>query len=244
MPSVLITRPRATAEPLAKELERFGYRAVVEPLLEITPLSTPRPQGNGYDAVMITSGNALPALEARSNEIADLFNLPCFCVGPRTAEKAAAFGFRQLQTTENDGIELARLAASALGKNSLVLHIAGRDVDSKAQQELEQQGHRVTVWPVYEATPVTAFTAKTQTLLKQQQLDAIMVYSPRTAVTLSGLLKQDALEACCPQLAAICLSDAVAAVLKPFPWRRLAAAPAPAERAIIACLQETCPVKS
>src|ERR1700720_2970342 len=117
MPSILITRPRATAEPLARELEHLGYTAVIEPLLNIVPLTTPRPPGPPFDTIIITSGNVLPALEKRRSEIADLFNTPCFCVGPRTAEKASAFGFRNVQSAESDGAELARFAAAKLGKN-------------------------------------------------------------------------------------------------------------------------------
>src|ERR1700733_2536213 len=97
MLSVLITRPREVAEPLATELECLGYRAVIGPLLAIEPLVAPRPRGDLPNAIIITSGSVLSALEGRREQIADLLNLPCFCVGPRTAEKASAFGFQRVQ---------------------------------------------------------------------------------------------------------------------------------------------------
>lgn len=240
MPSILITRPRATAKVLAQELEQLGYQAVIEPLLEIKPLSSSRPAG-AFDDVMITSANALAALDQRREEITDLFTLPCFCVGTRTAGKASSFGFQQVQNMDGDGAELARFVAKSLVKKSKILHIAGSDIDNKAQQELEKQGHQTSVWPVYEAVPVKSLTAAAAGKIKAKQIDAILVFSPRTAETLAKLLKQHALEACCPQLAAICLSPAVAAALKPFSWRRLAAASAPAEQDVIALLQEVCP---
>jgi uroporphyrinogen-III synthase len=245
MPSVLITRPRETAEPLAAELERLGYRAVIEPLLSIKPLVALRPPGGLPDAVIITSGSALQALADRREQITDLLNLPCFCVGPRTAEKATAFGFQRVQNAEGGGAELARLTGPMLGKkHAIVFHLAGNDTDRKAQQELEKQGHRVVVWPVYEAIPVTVFTAEARELLERGQLAAVVVFSPRTAEVLAKLLADAALEACCASVAAICLSDAIAGVLKFLKWRQIAAASVPSEKAVIACLQEICPVKS
>ena len=245
MPSILITRPCIVAEPLALELERLGYRTVIEPLLSIEPLVMPRPPGGFPQAIIITSGSALSALAGRREQIADLLDLPCFCVGPRTAEKASAFGFRHVQNAEGDGAELARLASFMLGKKrATILHLAGNDTDRKAQQELEKQGHRVVVWPVYEAIPVTVFTVKARELLERGQLDAVVVYSSRTAEVLAKLLADAALEACCKGLDAICLSAAIADVLKPLSWRQIAVASAPSEKAIIARLQEICPVKS
>jgi uroporphyrinogen-III synthase len=228
MTSILITRPRIIAEPLALELERLGYQTIIEPLLSIEPLVVPRPRGDFPKAIIVTSGSALSALADRREQIADLLNLPCFCVGPRTAEKASAFGFRHVQNAEGDGAELARLTSLMLGKKrTTVFHLAGNDTDRKAQQELEKQGHRVVVWPLYEAIPVTVFTAEARELLERGQL-----------------LADAALEACCERLDAICLSAAIADVLKPLSWRQVAVASVPSENAVIARLQEICPVKS
>jgi uroporphyrinogen-III synthase len=231
-------------EPLALELERLGYPSVIEPLLSIVPLAVPRPH-KSFDAVILTSGSALSSLEKRRGEIPDLFALPCFCVGPRTAEKARQYGFRHTQAAESDGAELARLAGSTLtGKKASILHIAGRNLDGKAQQGLEKLGHSVTVWPVYEAVPIAALTVTTRGLLEQRQIDAIVIFSPRTAEALVERLASHALEACCPRLAAICLSEAVADVLRCLSWRQLATASVPSEKAVLTRLQEICPVQS
>jgi len=230
---------------LASTLQDLGYETAIEPLLSILPIAGDCPQQNGVDAVMITSGNAMLALHDRRSDINSFSNLPCFCVGSHTAEKARAEGFRQVHDAASNGAGLATLINRTYpGKNISVLHIAGRDVNGKARQELEDAGHRVIEWPVYEAQPVTALTSLTKDRLKQRKFNAVMVFSPRTAQVFHDLLASASLEACCESLAAICLSDAVADVLKPFRWRHLVAAPQPTEKAAIACLQAICPVKS
>jgi len=245
MPSVLITRPLATAETMAAALQNLGYETAIEPLLSIKPTHVRQPKTGAIDAVMITSGSALATLENRPEEMEELFDIPCFCVGLRTAEKARVFGFRKVQHAASDGAELARLVGRAhVARKNSILHIAGRDVNRETHREIERLGHNLVHWPVYEAVPVEAFTAATRQAFKNRTFDALTFYSPRTAQVFVALIKQAALETCCAGLAAICLSPAVADVLKALNWRFLAAASQPTEEALIARLQEICPVSS
>jgi uroporphyrinogen-III synthase len=217
---------------------------MIEPLLSIVPISTPRPQPGKIDAIMITSGNALLAVKERQDDLASLFGIPCFRVGPRTAEKARAFGFRRVQNAAGDGAELARFINHARGGTSAsVLHIAARDVNNTAREELSARGHSVIEWPVYDTIPAAALTPSTRDLLARQKLDATVVFSPKSGRVLYEFLTGAALEACCARLAAICLSDAVADELRTLPWRHLSVPPRPTENAVIACLQDICPVK-
>ena len=243
MPSILITRPAAMAEALAATLEDIGYEAVCEPLLSISPLHAPQPEAGAIDAIAITSSNALLALKERQSSIAELLNAPCFCVGARTAESARKFGFCNVQSADSDGAGLAKLINRELGqKNASILHVAGRDVSSGLRKELEKQEYRIIDWPVYEAIPVSALTPATRNLLMMRKLNAVVVFSPRTARVLQELIVKHALEACCASVSAICLSEAVADGLRSLKWRRLIAAPQPSEEAVIACLKKACPV--
>lgn len=243
MVTVLVTRPRTSSENFAQELKRHGYEGLIEPMLSIEALATPMPDIRGIQAMMITSGNALEALEAGGHTISELAGFPCFCVGPRTAEKARAAGFRDVHSAAGDGTELAQLIGGTLeGKGGPVLHISGQDIDSKAQDELARLGHKVVPWPVYIAEPSSNLAEPTIRLLEQRKLDAIVVFSVRTAQVLKALLAQNALEACCAGLTAIGLSETVAEALKPLPWRKLAVAARPTEEAVIECLKQTNPV--
>jgi uroporphyrinogen-III synthase len=192
---------------------------------------------------MITSANALTALEAGGYEVESLLSIPCFCVGPRTAEKAALFGFRKTYNSDNDGTALAHLISQSLhNRKKAILHIAGRDTDNKAQDVLQKLGIPVIRWPIYEAIPALQLTPHTVQLVQQQKLDAVTVFSVRTAETLKALIQKHALEACCKDLIAIGLSEAVTNALAPLSWRKVVTAPTPTEDAILHCLTENLPV--
>jgi uroporphyrinogen-III synthase len=243
MASVLITRPRASTEHLAQHIQGLGYEPVIEPLLSIAALHEDLPPGLKFDAVMITSGNAVTALEGREGGIPPLLGLPCYCVGPRTEAKAKEFGFSLTESSSSDGVELAHLIAGKFKKPGSVLHIAGKNIDRKADHELRHQGFTVTVWPVYEAHPVIAFSPPVLQRFRTRNIDAVIAYSPRTARVLLKLITDNALGSCCTSIAAICLSQSVADILKPVGWRHIAAPPLPTEDGVVACLQKACPVK-
>ena len=237
MPSILLTRPRAAAERMAEELRRLGYDSAVEPLLTVVPSLAPPPDIKGVSAVMITSANALAwPLPAA---LQSLLQRPCFCVGARTAAAARAFGFQDARSADGDGADLAQLIADSAGGKS-VLHIAGQETYGKAQDILRRKGFTVGTWPVYAVVPAVEFSPQTVALIRDGKIDAVPVFSPRTAELLKTLLQRHALPACCGRLIAIGMSEAVTEALRPLPWRILAAAERPTEESVIARLQELC----
>jgi uroporphyrinogen-III synthase len=242
MVSVLITRPLAASEALAAELKREKYEPVIEPLLEIVPLAEPLPDVN-VQAVMITSPNSLDAL-AGNPHVSRLFHLPCFCVGARTAAKAKEFGFLHVSHSSNDGRELAQLVVSSLTHNCrVILHICGRDVASTAQEELHKSSYQVTRWFVYTARKAVDFTPDTLKRFEKKKLDAVLVFSTRTADALAVLMTKHHLTGACKKMAAIGLSEAATGPLKPFSWQVLAHADMPSEDAMMECLKRICPPK-
>ena len=62
--SVLVTRPQPGAAETARRLLALGRTPVLAPVLEIVPLAADLPPPDGIQAVLITSANALAALEA------------------------------------------------------------------------------------------------------------------------------------------------------------------------------------
>ena len=244
MPAVLVTRPRPASEALAQRLAEAGYVPIVEPLLSIIPTNAPRPVNRGIAAVMITSTNSFAVLQEKKSAVADVLKLPCFCVGPRTAEHARQFGFEQVEYADSDSRALAQLIMQRLHKPAAILHIAGSDTEGTGHAELAAQGYRVSVWPVYKAIAADDLSASTVVLLKTGKIDAIVVFSPRAAQTLADVLVKSELEACCARLSAICLSEAVLKPLKRFNWLQIAAPVVPTEDGLVACLQKVCPVIS
>ena len=114
----------------------------------------------------------------------------------------------------------------------------------KAEEILREAGQKDSSVADGEAVPLTKLSYETIELLKNRKLDAVVIFSSRSAKTLNELLIKHKLEACCDALTAICLSDAVAANLTSKIWRSVRAAPQPNEEAVTTCLQAACPVNS
>lgn len=243
MVSVLITRPQTASEALAEILQQHGYEGVIESMLAIKSTDMPPPDLSEIQALMITSANALTALGSGDYETESLLHYPCFCVGPRTEAQARLFGFTKTYSSASDGAALARLIDQTLfNKKKSILHMAARDTDSKAHNELTTLGFAVRSWPIYRAEPAESLSPPLIKLLQQKKIDAALVFSVRTAETLVKLIKQHALETCCNQLVAIGLSQAVIDALLPLNWHKTAAAETPTEDAVIKCLAEIFPI--
>jgi uroporphyrinogen-III synthase len=78
---VVVTRPAAQAEELARRIEALGHEAVVCPLIEIEPVGPEAVDTSGYDWVVVTSPRG--ALELARRRRGDLAAVAA--IGPGTA---------------------------------------------------------------------------------------------------------------------------------------------------------------
>jgi uroporphyrinogen III methyltransferase / synthase len=86
---VLVTRPAGQAEPLRDALRAQGFDVIVQPLIEIEPLSDEPIAVDGYDWVVVTSPNGARELVRRSIRRPDRVA----AIGPGTADALAAAGW-------------------------------------------------------------------------------------------------------------------------------------------------------
>ena len=130
---VIVTRPRAQAEPLAERLRALGHEVVLCPLLEVEPLGEGPVEVDGYDWVVVTSANG-------ADELAHRFagRMPRLAaVGPGTAEALRRHGLEPdlvpgVSTQEGLLEELPRpagrvLVAAAEGARRLLADELGAD---------------------------------------------------------------------------------------------------------------------
>jgi uroporphyrinogen III methyltransferase/synthase len=105
---VIVTRPRAQAQPLVGRIEELGYEVVECPLIEIVRTSDEPIDCSGYEWAVITSPNGADEVARRAR------NLPqVAAVGPGTAE-----------TLRGHGIEPAFVASVSTAE-----HMAGEFPD-------------------------------------------------------------------------------------------------------------------
>lgn len=91
---VLIIRPQPGADATAQRFRAAGHVPTIMPLFEIQSVATTAISASGYDAVLLTSGNAVRAAEGFLKANA---HVPIYAVGSataRAAEKSAITTFR------------------------------------------------------------------------------------------------------------------------------------------------------
>ena len=235
--TILLTRPHTASEQWAALLAEVGFASVIDPLLIIEPTYVARPRGK-FVAVIFTSANAVASLKESHAHMDDLILLPCFCVGAATGRAAHRAGFLDVHEGASDGLTLAHLLTTDLAaKCGHLLHIAGDIVKEDMERALRIDGFTFRRWSVYRALAREGFGTESQALLREGKIDAIPVFSARSAQLLVAALEKNHLEDACRRLIAVALSQAVANVLETISWRRLCVAEAPSESQVLALLQ-------
>jgi uroporphyrinogen III methyltransferase/synthase len=84
---VIVTRPRAQAQPLVERLEGLGHEAVECPLIEIVRTSDEPIDCAGYEWLIVTSPNGADEIARRARNIPKVA-----AVGPGTAETLRKHG--------------------------------------------------------------------------------------------------------------------------------------------------------
>lgn len=228
--TVLITRPRGEAESMARLLAARGWRCVIEPMLEIVPVSTPLPDLSKYQALAFTSAQGVRVLAAKT----DNRTLPVYAVGEATANAAHEAGFNNVTTADGDLGALNRLLMQVKAQdNRPVLHVCGVHTAG----EVIAKEFTVERLPLYEAKAADKLSAECLKALDEARLDAVLFFSPRTGRIFAELLEKYGRTRAILPINALCLSDSVVESVESLPWRSVRAAPAPDMAGIMALLE-------
>ncbi|MCD2323561.1 uroporphyrinogen-III synthase [Sphingomonas sp. IC-56] len=117
-----VLRPEPGNRIIAAAAEARGRRVVRMPLFQIAPTPWELPDPAAYDALILTSVNAVRHGGAGLSTLRDL---PVHAVGASTAEIAERAGFRIAQVGRSGAAELVT-QAEAMGV-ARALHLAGRE---------------------------------------------------------------------------------------------------------------------
>jgi len=234
---VLVTRPLQDAEVLADVLRAAGHTIVIDPLLSISfkpevPLSS-----LGVQALAVTSANGLRALRRRL-DFAEWKSVPLFAVGPTTAALGRAAGFGQVHEAAGDVVSLsALLAEKANAEAGPIVHIAGTVTAGDLKGSLEAAGFQVDRVVLYEAKAADNLAAETVRGLRDGAIDAVLLYSRRSAETFATLCEAADLQTALGGLTAYCLSANAANPLRNLGLGAIQVAPHPNERELLALIR-------
>ena len=143
MRRLLVLRPEPGASATIAKAQEMGLEVVAVPLFAVEPLAWEAPEAAGFDALLLTSANAL---RHGGPELSAVRGLPVYAVGEATADAAREAGF-SIAATGDAGVE--RLLGS-IEADLRLLHLCGED---RRDPEGPQ---KIASIPVYRATPVAA----------------------------------------------------------------------------------------
>jgi uroporphyrinogen-III synthase len=227
---VAVTRPDEDAGPLTARLQAMGHEVVMAPLLAIRPRDDVAIPDLAWQAIAVTSANGIRALPAGHR----LTSFRTLTVGPQSLKAARAAGF----TAEAHGGDVNGLAAFIRAeldpKAGPILYLSGAETAGDLAAQLSIAGfgcHRVVL---YDAAPAETL-GDVADALRDGRLDAVLLYSPRSAKIWRGLVEAAGLGTAAARLKHLCLSRNVAAAL-PGEWPAAIAA-SPDEAAILELLE-------
>jgi len=120
--AIAVLRPEPGNRVTAAAIEAAGRTAIRLPLFAAGPVGWTAPDPAGFDALLLTSANAVRHGGA---PLGALLGLPVHAVGRVTAEAARRFGFDVVHVGEGGAVELVA-AAAAIGVTRALL-LGGRE---------------------------------------------------------------------------------------------------------------------
>ncbi len=140
---IAVLRPEPANRVTAAAIEARGRRAIRLPLFEARPMAWTPPDPADFDALIITSTNALRHGGAGLKR---LLPLPLYAVGQASAEAGRRMGFHVAGTGGAGSAELLALAERAGIRRAL--HLAGRE------RTIAPGGIVASIVTVYASDPV------------------------------------------------------------------------------------------
>lgn len=233
---LLITRPEEDARATAERLEALGHTVTLAPMLEIVPEPDAPIDPAGVQAIAATSPRAMAALAARTDFPA-LAGIPLFAVGDRTAQAARDAGFRAVESAAGAVEDLAGLMARRLDPASgAVVYACGRDRRGDLKGRLAAAGFHVRTAEVYRADIAAFLAGEAHEALAAGQIDAVFVYSQRTAAAFLDAVTKAGLRDALQRLTVFAISQAAAAPLCEAGVKRIEIAARPDEAALLDCV--------
>lgn len=208
----MILRPEPGASATLERATAAGIAAVAVQLFEVRPLPWTAPEAGDFDALLLTSGNAV---RHGGTELERLNALPAYCVGEATAAAAREAGFKIA------GIGPGGAAALVLNVPTelRLLHLAGRD---------HRSVEGAAAIHVYESAAIDPPPS-----LAALESGVAMVHSPRAGARLAELVDERS------DISIAAISAAAAAACGTG-WREVAAIDAPGDGALLALAAALC----
>jgi uroporphyrinogen-III synthase len=216
--AILVTRPEPDNETTAAALRARGFGVLLAPMLRFEPLAFHDDADARYGGVIVSSANALRAIEADLPG-SRLLTLPLFAVGERSADAARRAGFRDVAVGDGNAAALrdlivAGVRGKTLKKASTLLYLAGADLAGDLAGELGERGFSVVTHTTYRMVPVLGLPRQVAEAFAANKIEAVLHYSRRSARAFLDAVRAAGVEISALAIPQCCISDAVASILR------------------------------
>lgn len=174
MTRILVLRPEPGASETMRRTRDAGLDAVALPLFTIEPMAWEAPEAASFDALLLTSANAV---RHGGDQLQALRGLPVHAVGEATATAAREAGF-SIASVGEAGVE--RLLGS-IDPSLRLLHLCGVD-----RRDPGQVAQTITAIPVYRAAKID------HPDLGDTKGDIALIHSPRAGARFAELVDRNA----------------------------------------------------
>ena len=218
MKRLLVLRPEPGASTTARRARERGLEPVTIPLFEIEAVDWDAPEPPSFDALLLTSANAV---RCGGEKLTRFRFLPVHAVGAATAAAARAAGF-DVASTGDSGVD--RLLDS-LEPDLKLLHLSGEDrrLPDQARQSI---------------TPVAVYRARTLAAdLRDAPGSVALIHSPSAGTRFAELINDAGVDRGSIIIVAIS-REAVQSVGKG--WARIETAENPGDEALLALAARLC----
>lgn len=212
---LLVTRPGNDAKEFIERLNDSGHQAVHEPLLDIKFFDNPEIADAAYQAVLITSANGARALAA-CKVMEDLATVPAITVGKASSCAAKLAGFGTIIAAVPGNVNgLVNYVLEHFEPNGgALLYASGAVTTGDLQNTLEKNGFSVNRVVLYMAKPTDQLGRQTLAMLRNGEIDAVTLFSPRTAKIWLEVIANAEGGCDLSQVKHFCLSENVAKVIE------------------------------
>jgi len=223
---LLILRPEPGASMTAKRAFDEGWKPIVTPIFRIEPIAWGAPPAGDYDALFVTSANAV---RQAGKAIRRYHGLPAYAVGDATARALKAAGFGDIRTGRGDAAIM--LDAAAENGVARALHLAGEDYRDVGHDAISID-RRI----VYRSAAIEQLGGKAVAALREG-VAVVLLHSGRAAMLFAALC--DNAKVSRRQVRIAALAPAVLDAAGPG-WRGSIAAAKPDDAALLAAAARLC----
>jgi uroporphyrinogen-III synthase len=215
MRRLLVLRPEPGASATVSRASERGLEAVAIPLFEVGPLEWHAPDITPFDALLLTSANAV---RHGGEELSKVRGVPAYAVGEATAEAAREAGFA-VAATGFAGVD--RLLRS-IEPDLRLLHLCGED-----RREPTDARQQIAPVAVYRSTALPGPD------LRIAEGAVVLIHSPRAGRRLAELVKDR-------RSIAIVAISVEAASAAGSGWEAVGVADTPTDDALLALAARLC----